>query len=78
MFKGQSYVNHFMTIKIHHDAGSLPDQQWAIYSSGTAQFMCSHVGQSLREKIAITSDVEEFFRSFDDTERKANLLGGAR
>lgn len=75
MLMGQSYVNHFMTVKRHHDAGALPEQQWASHAAGTAQFMCSPGGRWLRENIAITPDVEDFFRSFDDRERKGKLLG---
>ena len=75
MLMGQSYVNHFMTIKKHHDAGALPEEQWANHASGTAQFMCSPGGRWLRENIAITPDVEAFFRSYDDKPRKTQLLG---
>ena len=75
MLMGQSYINHFMTVKRHHDAGTLPEGQWASHSAGTAQFMCSPGGRWLRENVAITTDVEEFFRSFDDKERKSTLLG---
>lgn len=71
---GQSYVNHFMTMMKHHDAGELPEQQWAAHSAGTADFMCSPGGRWLRGNITITPDVEEFFRSFDGRERK-RILG---
>ena len=78
MLMGQSYVNHFMTVMKHHDAGTLPEQQWVAHSAAEAQLMCSPGGRWLRENIAITPEVEEFFRSFDDRERKETLLGVAR
>lgn len=34
-FVGQSYLNHFMTVKKHRDAGTLSEEEWLIHASAT-------------------------------------------
>ena len=74
MMMGQSYINHFMTVKKHHDAGTLPASEWKIHAAGTAHMMCSPGGKWLSENIAVTPEVLEVFRNFrDDVGKKTQL-----
>ncbi len=33
---GQSYLNHFMTLKKHYDVGTLSEEEWLLHASATA------------------------------------------
>ena len=66
MMMGQSYINHFMTVKKHHDAGTLPESEWQVHAAGTAHAMCSPGGKWLCKNVAVTPEVLEVFREFRD------------
>ena len=74
---GQSYINHFMTVKKHHDAVSLAEDQWLVHAAGLAHIMCSPGGKYICENVTITPDVLETIHQYHDEryEDKDGYLG---
>ena len=61
----QSYVNHFMTVKKHYDAGQLPEEEWLYHSVGFSHLMNSPGGKMVAEKAAMTPSVQAVLEKYE-------------
>jgi hypothetical protein len=61
----QSYINHFMTVKKHHDLGHLPEEEWLYHSVGISHLMNSPGGKMVIKTAAITPSVRAVFEKYD-------------
>ena len=68
-FIGQSYINHFMTVKKHYDAGTLPEEEWVMALSATARTFNSPGGKWICEKAAITPGMVDLIREYEGAQR---------
>ena len=64
----QSYVNHFMTVKKHYEAGHLPEEEWEFHSIGISHLMNSPGGKRACNMAAITPSVRAIFEKNDRVE----------
>lgn len=64
LFIGQSYLNHFTTIKKHFDSGTLLSKEWEIHKAGTCQIMNSPGGLWLTQNLAVPADVIELIAEY--------------
>ena len=71
----QSYVNHFMTVQKHYEAGHLPEEEWKYHSMGMAHLMNSPGGQQICEVIAITPTIRKIFEEYRTLVQKDGFLG---
>ena len=71
---GQTLVNQFTTIKKHHDAGTLPQQEWDTYCSGTCQLMSNPGGKWLLDNLAISPDIVALIERFARDVNQSNYL----
>ena len=73
MMMGPSYINQFMTVKKHHEAGTSPESERQFHALGTAHATRSPGGKRLSENVAVTPEVLEVFREFSDKVGKETL-----
>ena len=71
----QSYVNHFMTVKKHYEAGHLPEEEWQHHSMGIAHMMNSPGGREALKIVAVTPSVRELLESYRNTNHEDGYLG---
>jgi len=71
---GQCYINHFMTVLKHHEAGHLPEEEWLYHSMGIAHMMNSPGGKYICEVAAITPSVLRIFEEHKDKIQKDGFL----
>lgn len=64
MIVGQSYINHFMTVKKYYDAGHLPEEEWNYHSAGISRLMNSPGGKWICDVAAVTPSVQDVFNGF--------------
>ena len=70
-------MNHVMTVVKHYHAGTLPEQEWRVYSSGMAHLMDTPGGEWILDHCAITPDVRAALRESIDEglKQKDGYLG---
>jgi len=71
----QSYVNHFMTVQKHYDAGHLPEEEWKYHTMGIAHLMNSPGGRVACDMIAITPTVRKVFEDYRSVQQNDGFLG---
>jgi len=71
----QSYVNHFMTVKKHYEAGHLPEEEWRYHSMGIAHILNSPGGKMAMKIIAITPSIREILEGYQNVDHDDGYLG---
>lgn len=71
----QMLINHYTTLKRHHDAAVLPENEWLAYSSGISSIMNSPGGKWASQDMVMASDVAEEFKKYENEEARYRWLG---
>lgn len=61
---GQTYLNHFVTISKHYQAGTLPESEWQAYGRGMSHIFNSPGGRRLCEQAVVHQELIDVIRSF--------------
>ena len=73
---GQSYINHFQTIKRRYDAGVMPEEEWKAHASGFANVMDSAGGEWVCERVTATPDLLAALRDYRTDGQQYAILKG--